>query len=121
MCMFYRQQPVSCLTRCHRLGHSAKHTSRRLSKCSLQSNRPCHCAAEGTYCAQEAERVQRMDKKLSSLHLDGLVDFSEAEAKFIVLGSTKKHYTVTLSDARHTCQCVDFRCCSIAWFPPATL
>ena len=51
-----------------------------------------------------------MDKKLSSLHLDGLVDFSEAEAKFIVLGSTKKHYTVTLSDARHTCQCVDFRC-----------
>ena len=50
-----------------------------------------------------------MDEKLSSLHLDGLVDFSEAEAKFIVLGSTKKHYTVTLSDARQTCQCVDFR------------
>ncbi|CAL5223846.1 g6429 [Coccomyxa viridis] len=59
--------------------------------------------------SKEAERTQRMDKKLSSLHLDGLVDFSEAEAKFIVLGSTKKHYTVTLSDARHTCQCVDFR------------
>ena len=61
-------------------------------------------------CSQEAERVQRMDKKLSSLHLDGLVDFSEAAAKFVVLGSTKKHYTITLSDARHTCQCVDFRC-----------
>ena len=59
---------------------------------------------------QEAERIQRMDKKLSSLHLDGLVDFSAAAAKFVVLGSTKKHYTVTLSDAQHTCQCVDFRC-----------
>ena len=65
--------------------------------------------------------MQRMDKKLSSLHLDGLVDFSEAEAKFIVLGSTKKHYTVTLSDARPTCQCVDFRCCFSARIPPATL
>ena len=59
---------------------------------------------------QEAERIQRMDKKLSSLHLDGLVDFTEQAAKFVVLGSTKNHYTVTLSDDRHTCQCVDFRC-----------
>lgn len=62
-----------------------------------------------------------MDKKLSSLHLDGLVEFSEAEAKFIVLGSTKKHYTVTLSDARRTCQCVDFRSCFLASFSLATL
>ena len=58
---------------------------------------------------QEAERIQNMDKKLSSLHLDGLVDFSPEAAKFVVLGSTNKHYTITLSDARHTCQCVDFR------------
>ena len=61
-------------------------------------------------CTQEAERIQRMDKKLSSLHLDGLVDFAEQAAKFVVLGSTKNHYTVTLSDDRHSCQCVDFRC-----------
>ena len=58
---------------------------------------------------QEAERIQNMDKKLSSLHLDGLVDFSKEAAKFVVLGSTNKHYTITLSDERHTCQCVDFR------------
>ena len=58
---------------------------------------------------QEAERIQNMDKKLSSLHLDGLVDFSKEAARFVVLGSTNKHYTITLSDARHTCQCVDFR------------
>ena len=69
-----------------------------------------HPAAQGVCSQQEAERAKRMDEKLSSLQLDGLVDFSEAAAKFIVLGSTKKHYTVTLSDARHTCQCVDFRC-----------
>ena len=58
---------------------------------------------------QEAERIQNMDKKLSSLHLDGLVDFSKEAAKFVVLGSTNKHYTITLTDERHTCQCVDFR------------
>ena len=68
-----------------------------------------HPAAEAVCCQQEAERAKRMDEKLSSLQLDGLVDFSDAAAKFIVLGSTKKHYTVTLSDAQHTCQCVDFR------------
>ena len=61
-----------------------------------------------------------MDAKLCSLQLDGLVDFSEAAAKFIVLGSTNKHYTVTLSDARHTCQCVDFRCPYILCSPPSS-
>ena len=29
--------------------------------------------------------------------------------RFVVLGSTKNHYNVTLSDVRQTCQCVDFR------------
>ena len=68
-----------------------------------------HCNLRGAHGQQEAERIQNMDKKLSSLHLDGLVDFSKEAARFVVLGSTSKHYTVTLSDERHTCQCVDFR------------
>jgi hypothetical protein len=32
-------------------------------------------------CAQEAERVQRMDTKLKSLHLDGLVDCDDKAAR----------------------------------------
>lgn len=29
--------------------------------------------------------------------------------RFVVLGSTKKHYLVTLSNKQHSCQCIDFR------------
>lgn len=29
--------------------------------------------------------------------------------RFAVIGSTGKHYVVTLSDPRQTCQCMDFR------------
>ncbi|CAL8463455.1 g2989 [Coccomyxa elongata] len=59
--------------------------------------------------SKEAERLQQMDEKLKSLQLNGLIDFSDKAAKFVVLGSTKNHYIVTLSDDRHACQCVDFR------------
>lgn len=59
---------------------------------------------------QEAAWKKRTDEKLSELQLDGLVESTKKAAKFVVLGSTENHYTVTLNDARHTCQCVDFRC-----------
>lgn len=29
--------------------------------------------------------------------------------RFAVVGSTGRHYTVELANARHTCQCPDFR------------
>ncbi len=44
-------------------------------------------------------------------HLSFIVDlrYCLSCCRFVVLGSTKNHYTVTLSDDRHACQCVDFR------------
>ncbi|EIE27523.1 hypothetical protein COCSUDRAFT_64271 [Coccomyxa subellipsoidea C-169] len=59
--------------------------------------------------SKEAERIQRLDDKLKSLQMNGLIELTDKAAKFVVLGSTKKHYTVTLSDDRHACQCVDSR------------
>ena len=37
-----------------------------------------------------------------------MIDLSSDDAKFVILGSAGKHYVVTLSDERHTCQCMDF-------------
>jgi hypothetical protein len=57
-----------------------------------------------------AERTKRMDQKLKELELNGLVDFRPGEeAKFVVLGSTGNHYTITLTDDKQTCQCIDHR------------
>lgn len=60
--------------------------------------------------AQEASRAKKMDEKLKELELNGLVDFNPGvDAKFVVLGSTGNHYTITLTDAKQSCQCVDHR------------
>lgn len=48
-------------------------------------------------------------EKLAELELGGLIDATEDHAKFMVLGSTGKHYTVTLSKEQHTCGCPDYR------------
>lgn len=80
-----------------------------------------------------------LEQKLSELGLGGLVDFTEdkgasGRAEFVVIGSTGEpfanitriqsdvahvrkprfvftgnHYIISLTDERHTCQCVDFR------------
>lgn len=34
-------------------------------------------------CSQEAQRIRRMDDKLNSLQLNGLVDFNMQHAKYI--------------------------------------
>ena len=49
------------------------------------------------------------EERMSELELSGLVNCDETAAKFIVLGSTGNPYTVTLSDEKRSCQCVDHR------------
>lgn len=49
------------------------------------------------------------EERLAEVKLDHLIDLSSDDAKFVILGSAGKHYVVTLSDERHTCQCMDFR------------
>ena len=49
------------------------------------------------------------EERMSELELSGLVNCDETAAKFIVLGSTGTPYTVTLSDEKRSCQCVDHR------------
>ncbi|GMH34300.1 hypothetical protein BSKO_02134 [Bryopsis sp. KO-2023] len=59
----------------------------------------------------EQDRVQseRDATKIRELELSGLIEYTEDAAKFAIIGSTGKHYVVTLSEARQTCQCMDFR------------
>jgi hypothetical protein len=67
---------------------------------------------------QEASRVKKMDEKLKELELNGLVEFNPGvDAKFVVLGSTGNHYTITLTNDKQSCQCVDHR----IRFPPLNL
>ncbi|MEW5311885.1 MAG: hypothetical protein WDW38_003564 [Sanguina aurantia] len=49
------------------------------------------------------------EEKLKQLELSGLVDINEAEAVFVVVGSTGSHYTVRLFDDRRSCECMDHR------------
>ena len=50
-----------------------------------------------------------LQERLSELEMGGLIELTDKHAKFVVLGSTGRHYTVTLSTGKASCQCVDFR------------
>ena len=49
------------------------------------------------------------EERIAELELSGLVGCDEAAAEFIVIGSTGTPYTITLTDERRRCQCVDHR------------
>lgn len=50
-----------------------------------------------------------LQERLSELEMGGLIELTDEHAKFVVLGSTGRHYTVTLSSGKASCECVDFR------------
>jgi hypothetical protein len=52
---------------------------------------------------------KRMKARMKAVNLSDLVDFNDAAATFIVLGSRGDPYTITLADERHKCTCMDFR------------
>jgi hypothetical protein len=58
-----------------------------------------------------ADSKKRMIARMKALELSGLVDFVPADpsASFIVIGSKGDPYTVTLSDEKHRCTCLDHR------------
>jgi len=58
-----------------------------------------------------ADANKRMLARMKALELSGLVDFVPADpsASFIVIGSKGDPYTVTLSDEKHRCTCLDHR------------
>lgn len=60
----------------------------------------------------QAEEMKRRDKdKLRALELGGLVDLTEEQALFIVVGSTGNHYKIKFSDGekKRSCTCLDHR------------
>ncbi|KAK9833702.1 hypothetical protein WJX74_003212 [Apatococcus lobatus] len=58
---------------------------------------------------RRAKSGRSLQERLSELEMGGLVELTDEHAKFVVLGSTGRHYTVTLSTGKGSCQCVDFR------------
>lgn len=66
-------------------------------------------------CAAQMSAEERKDlrkrtlARMKQLSLENLVELSEDGAKFVVLGSTGNHYTVTLSSQQQSCQCMDYR------------
>ncbi|KAL4445856.1 hypothetical protein ABPG77_009055 [Micractinium sp. CCAP 211/92] len=67
-----------------------------------------------THPLQGLTREERQDRhkvllaRMSQLHLDGLIEMTQENAKFVVLGSKGNHYTITLKDDKHTCACLDY-------------
>ncbi|KXZ46348.1 hypothetical protein GPECTOR_44g27 [Gonium pectorale] len=71
--------------------------------------------------AARAEQLKAREAvRLRELELEGLVDYDPrvgdplggdpgGSAVFVVIGSTGNHYTVRLSDAKRSCQCMDCR------------
>lgn len=60
--------------------------------------------------ALQADAMKNTEKaKLRELELGGLVDLTPEHAKFMVIGSTGNHYTVTFTNEKRTCQCPDHR------------
>mmetsp|Transcript_2304 Transcript_2304/g.4688 ORF Transcript_2304/g.4688 Transcript_2304/m.4688 type:complete len:233 (-) Transcript_2304:289-987(-) len=49
------------------------------------------------------------EERIAELELNGIVEFTDELATFVVVGSTGKHYQVSLSAENQTCQCIDHR------------
>ncbi|KAI3438626.1 hypothetical protein D9Q98_001048 [Chlorella vulgaris] len=71
--------------------------------------RPRDAAMEDLDAEERQDQHRRLLARMSQLHLEGITELSEIAAKFVVLGSARNHYTVTLTDPSHTCTCPDYR------------
>ncbi|KAL4425739.1 hypothetical protein ABPG75_009755 [Micractinium tetrahymenae] len=66
-------------------------------------------ALSGLTEEERRDRHKVLLARMAQLHLDGLIEMTHENAKFVVLGSKGNHYTITLKDDKHTCGCLDYR------------
>lgn len=58
---------------------------------------------------EKKDSKKRTLARMKALDMSGLIDYTPEYAKFLVIGSKGDPYTVTLSDEKHKCTCLDHR------------
>eukprot|EP00200_Dunaliella_tertiolecta_P017049 CAMPEP_0202413574 /NCGR_PEP_ID=MMETSP1128-20130828/29955_1 /ASSEMBLY_ACC=CAM_ASM_000463 /TAXON_ID=3047 /ORGANISM="Dunaliella tertiolecta, Strain CCMP1320" /LENGTH=337 /DNA_ID=CAMNT_0049019767 /DNA_START=63 /DNA_END=1073 /DNA_ORIENTATION=- len=58
---------------------------------------------------KQQEVMRAVDQRMAAIKLDGLIDWTDQKAVFVVKGSRGDNYLVSISDNKNTCQCMDHR------------
>lgn len=89
---------------------------RHLMNCSGPKSAASVYAAKDRELLKQMTEEERKDERkkmlarMQAVALDGLVECNDEFASFIVIGSRGDPYTITLSDEKKKCTCIDHRC-----------